>query len=128
MENKKKILQTEEYRLNQSIAAKKVIHTEEWNKKVGNHNTIRFHLKKIRYFLENGMNIKTISNYFNITEDKINESLKIHKGFDTEPNINILLEAYNLYESGLKINTIHRKMADAPAKLQMKIFIELKGL
>jgi len=108
------------------ISMKKVIHTEEWNKKVGNNNTIRFHIKKIRYFLENEMDIKTISHYFNINEDKINETLKLQEGFDKEPNIDILLEAYHLYENGLKINTIHSKMANAPAKLQMKTFFELK--
>jgi acyl-CoA-binding protein len=126
LENQQKVMKTDKYRLEQSIRSKKVIHTPDWNKKVGKNNVIRFHIKKIKYFLENDIDINIISGYFNISIDKINEALKMD-GFDKEPNVDVLLEAYKMYKEGLKINTIHRKMANAPAKLQMKIFFEIKG-
>ena len=125
LENQKKKRQTEEYKLKQSLAAKNIKHTPDWNRKVGKNNIIRFHIKKIKYFLKNGMNMNIISNYFNTDINKIDETLKI-EGFIKEPNIEILLEAFEMHKNGLKTNKIYKKIK--VAKLQLKTFFELMFL
>jgi hypothetical protein len=101
---------------------KKVKHNKEWNEKVGDNNTIRYHVKKIKYFLENGLDINILVNYFNVKEDKI---LSSNKEFKKEPDIEILLNAYYLYINSFSINFIRNKLADAPSKKQLNIFFAL---
>jgi len=117
-----------EYGEKLSKSLKKVIHTDEWNKKVGKNNIIRFHIKKIKYFIEQGIEINILSNYFNTSEEKILETINKHIGFDKEPNIDILLNAYNMHKNGMSLNKIRSKIENSPSELQIKIFIELINL
>ena len=107
---------------------KKVIHDDEWNDKVGNNNVIRFHIKKIKYFINSGMKIEVICDYFNLTKEKVISTIEKHDGFDLEPDVDTLLTAFEYFNQNLSINKIRSKMIDAPSRVQIKVFIELSNL
>jgi hypothetical protein len=107
-----------------SNSMKKVEHTKEWNAKVGKNNVIRYHGKKINYFINNGIAVSDIARYFNINEDKF-KNIKI---FEKEPEVEVLLKCKELYDLGKSISRVRLMMENAPALEQIKTFINLSKL
>jgi len=107
-----------------SKSMKKVKHTKEWNAKVGKNNIIRYHGKKINYFISTGISLTGIANYFNIPEDK----LKNIKTFEKEPDVELLLKCKELYDAGKSMSRIRLLVENAPALEQIKTFINLSKL
>jgi group I intron endonuclease len=112
------------YREKLSNSMKKVKHTKEWNEKVGKNNVIRYHGKKINYFISTGITAFDIAKYFNVHEDK----LKNIKTFEREPEVEVLLKCKELYNSGKSMSRIRLLIENAPALEQIKTFINLSKL
>lgn len=117
----RKTASTEEYRNKLSNAMTKVKHTEEWNKKVGHNNSVRYHFKKIDFFLSKGIDKVALANYFNVPAEK----LSTDKKFNKEPDVSILIECKKMHDSGLTISSIIKKLSNAPTYNQIHIFIDM---
>lgn len=112
---------TAEYKENLSNAMKKVEHTEEWNKKVGNNNLVRYHFKKIEYFISKNVSKECIAKYFNVPVEKLTAS----KNFSKEPTVEVLIECKKMYDAGISIGAIMKKMTNSPTRKQIYIFIDM---
>jgi hypothetical protein len=74
------------------------------------------------------MDIEVICDYFNLTKEKVISTIETHDGFDLEPDVDILLTAFEYFNQNMSINKIRSKMIDAPSRVQIKVFIELNDL
>ena len=113
--------QKDQYKQNLSKAMKKVKHTEEWNQKVGHNNSVRYHFKKIEYFISIGVSHTDIANYFNVPLGKIHSDKK----FDKEPNVEILIECKILHDKGFSVSSIVKQIANSPTHSQICTFIDM---